>query len=553
MHLGWPCVCYCCVCCEVCCFMITKSQVQIRSLLLVVGLELFLLVPSCLQGQVDSGYKTADQYWADTGLGSKELESLLTDESCYSSQQTFLACVNSISTMAVRFSLVLNPEGQLRSLGSSDILDKETEKKELNKWIPIFHQEEVLPLNERHFSFQNLWKNLDENFAKPAGRSGLIASGINGFLSVYKDPHSYIMPMAMYDEVVANSESRSTSVGFVAKKVGENLVVRKVLEGSPAAAAGFRKGDEIIAINGDRASALLPVQISELFRMRSSYRLDFDVLRKSALGTERKRFVVLRSETSYASVNGRMLEGFSNVGLITIHKFAKGVCNQTRAEIQKLMVQNMRGLMLDLRDNPGGQVEEAACISNLFLERGTFLFETRYMDPSKVSDHYVADSDITYRGPLVVLINSGSASASEIVAGVLKDQGRAKLVGERSFGKGSFQDGKVWGANSKIALFETQGLYYFASGWTPQLVGLEPDIKVNFASSDDQREAELYLNPITPLEVWGGPQSLSWLTEKACDLDAAIDTSLSAEDPQMQKAQALLSCGELKHDRHGSL
>jgi carboxyl-terminal processing protease len=154
-----------------------------------------------------------------------------------------------------------------------------------------------------------------------------------------------------------------------------------------------------------------------------------------------------------------------------------------------------------------------------------------------------------------VLINSGSASASEIVAGALKDQGRAKLIGEKTFGKGSFQDGRIWGPNGKIALFQTEGLYYFPSGWTPQLVGLEPDIVVDFNNTENSREQELFFNPIMPMDNWGGPQALSWLTERDCDVDSTIlrlDVVTEA-DPQMKKAQAWLACDGEKNGRNGSL
>jgi carboxyl-terminal processing protease len=237
--------------------------------------------------------------------------------------------------------------------------------------------------------------------------------------------------------------------------------------------------------------------------------------------------------------------------LLTIHKFSKDTCVLARQHVIGLMEQNIQGMLLDLRDNPGGQVEEAACVANLFLPRGTFLFETRYLEITRTSDRYVAEKDLLYKGPLAVLINSGSASASEIVAGVLRDQNRAKLVGERSYGKGSFQDGKIWGPNPKIALFETEGLYYFPSGWTPQLVGLQPDVQVNFNLAENVREEDLFLNPLVPVDSWTGPQTLSWLNEKQCESNP-FDGTTVVDDPQVEKAQALLSCGE-KNGRNGSL
>ncbi|MEZ0390645.1 MAG: S41 family peptidase, partial [Pseudobdellovibrionaceae bacterium] len=471
--------------------------------LLLLNLEILLLAPMCVPQKIDHGVKSADQYWKETGLGSKELEALLAPESCQISEQGFLACVNAIGQMAEKYRRVLDPSGNFRELNLQDIEDRSSEKKDLSRWASRFESlKEKIP-------FLELWRELDENLIQPDERATIIAIGINGFLSVFKDPHTYIMPLAMYEEVIANSENRNTNAGFVARRQKSELVVRKVLEGSSAAKAGVKKGDRIISLNGEKVSDLLPSQINEILKMRNSDRLALEVTRQS----KKKYLEILKSENIYPSVSSRMV---NELGLVTIHKFSKNVCEMTRQQIISLKEQAARGVLFDLRDNPGGQVEEAACVINLFVDKGTLMFETRYLDASRPSDPYVADKDPIYKGPLAVLINSGSASASEIVAGSLRDLNRAKLIGERSFGKGSFQDGRIWGPNPKIALFETEGLYYFPSGWTPQLVGLQPDVQVNFNSSDQVREDELFLNPLVPIDSWVGPQSLTWLTEREC-------------------------------------
>ncbi len=521
--------------------------------ILILNLEIVLLVPSCVQQKTDRGLKTSDQYWAETGLGTGELESLLADRSCYSGQQSFLACVNAVQQMAERFNLTLGSDGELVPIQIKDIADRVSEKKELSKWLPHFQKEEVSPT----FSFMELWHQINTRFIKGPERSSVIAAGINGFLSVYKDPHTYLMPLAMYEEVVSNSESRNTNVGFVARRNNDGLLIRKVYEGSPAEKAGLAKGDRVLAINGKKVAEILPSKVSDLLKMRYSERIGFQIERKTNSGLIKKFVEVMKTEMAYPSVIAKVIEGPQRIGLLTIHKFSKNVCALTKNKITELREQNVRGIMMDLRDNPGGQVDEAACIANLFLDKGIPIFETRYLNLSKPSDKYVTENDAFYKGPLAVLINSGSASASEIVAGVLRDQGRTKLIGEKSFGKGSFQDGRVWGPNAKIALFQTEGLYYFASGWTPQLIGLEPDIAVRFNDADNAREQELFFNPIMPSDNWVGPQSLSWLTEKECGDDLLVGEAFAAtasadNDPQMRKAQAWLSCG-VKHDHHGSL
>jgi carboxyl-terminal processing protease len=521
---------------------------RVGKALLLFNLQILLLAPNCMQQKMDRGFKSTDQYWAETGLGSTELETLLEDANCRLDESSFLACVNAVGQMAERYNQAVLFDGTLRMMTTEDVENRLSEKKELARWSPKFDD-----LREK-ISFLQIWKELDTKFVRPTERSTIVAVGINGFLSLFKDPHTYIMPLAMYEEVVANSEARNASAGMIARRVEGELIVRKVYEGSSADKAGIKKGDHIVAINGQMVSTLAASKISDVLKMRGMERANISVVRKD----QNMNFEMFRSEAIFPSVASKLIESSHRAGLITIHKFAKDVCVAVRQKLIDFKQEGVQGILLDLRDNPGGQVEEAACIANLFLDKGTFLFETRYLDASKPSDRYIAENDKIYNGPLAILINSGSASASEIVAGALRDQGRAKLVGERSFGKGSFQDGRVWGANSKIALFETEGFYYFPSGWTPQLVGLQPDVQVNFNLSDGLREEESFMNPLVPVDSWSGPQSLSWLTERECDLDMQDVTTFSssfammADDPQLQKAQALISCGA-RNDRNGSL
>ena len=522
---------------------------RVGKALLLFNLQILLLAPNCMQQKMDRGFKSTDQYWAETGLGSHELETLLEDANCRTDEQSFLACVNAVGQMAERYNQTVLFDGTLRTMTAEDVENRLTEKKELARWSPQFAE------IRESISFMKVWRELDAKFVKPAERSTIIATGINGFLSIFKDPHTYIMPLAMYEEVVANSEARNASAGMVARRTDGELIVRKVYEGSSADKAGIRKGDRIVAVNGQKVSTLAASKISDVLKMRGMERVNLSVERKG----QNMNFEMFRSENVFPSVASKLIDGAHKAGLITIHKFSKDVCMAVRQKLIDFKQEGVQGILMDLRDNPGGQVEEAACIANLFVEKGTFLFETRYLDASKPSDRYIAENDKIYGGPLAILINSGSASASEIVAGSLRDQGRAKLVGERSFGKGSFQDGRIWGANAKIALFETEGFYYFPSGWTPQLVGLQPDVQVNFNLSDGMREEESFMNPLIPVDSWSGPQSLSWLTEKECDLDVSdlgstftSSFAMMADDPQLQKAQALISCGA-RNDRNGSL
>lgn len=515
--------------------------------LLVLALYFVLVVPTCAPPRADRGVKTADQYWLESGLDSSELEILLSPANCFRDHRHFLGCVNALSAMAERYQLVLEKDGRLVRMSPEKIESRLTEKRELSEWESRFQTEEISP----DFSFMAIWRELDSRHVAPEERAAVIASGINAYLSVTRDPHSYILPLAMYEEVLSRSDARAMHLGFTSKRVKGGAYVRKVFAGSPAAVAGLRRGDRILEVNGQEVTGLRPSQFSDMLRVRTGDRIRLRISRLEKGARVAKYVEILKTDAVFPNVMSKRLPGNRGAGLVTLHKFARGTCADVRREIVSLKEEGLQGLILDLRDNPGGQVEEAACVLNLFVEKGRLLFETRYLDQSKPSERYISEKAPEFRGPLSILINGGSASAAEIVAGSLKDMGRATLVGERSFGKGTFQDGRLWAPNPRIAIFETEGLYYFPSGWTSQIVGLEPDVRVSAAEDETLREEDLYYHPIRPSDLWLGPQGLAWMTESACPSENA----LLEEDPQIEKAWALMNCesGSAAHDRHGNL
>ncbi len=442
--------------------------------------------------------------------------------------------------------MVFGTDGFFHEISNAEVAHRLNEKTELKLWE---YDQNVYA--KKLISFVTVWESFEKILIKRGEENGVIAAAINGYLSVNRDPHTYILPLKMYEEVVAAKESRQISLGFIVKREVKYLLVRKVFEGSPVYLAGIRQGDRIVKLNDHDVEGLLPSKVTDILRLRQDNRLAITIQRNGL----KKYFEVLKSEVIYPSVVGRMMNNTSQAGLLTIHRFSKETCSLAREQIMKFIEQGARGLVLDLRDNPGGQVDEAACVVNLFIERGIKMFETRYFRSNRTPDIYISERDPIYKGSIAVLVNSGSASASEIVAGALKDLRRATLVGEKTFGKGSFQDGKYWSANSKVAFFETEGLYYFPSGWTPQLVGIDPDIKIEFNNVDHQREADIYSRPLLPkTKVAFLP--LDFISNQPCDVELKeaelASQSEQNEDPQSLRAQALLSCGA-RYGNNGSL
>lgn len=483
--------------------------------------------------------KNLETYWAETDLNEYDFVKFLADDNCLKAERQFMACVNAISSVAEKLKLKMTPSGEFAPLSAADIDDRLTEKSELAFWKSVYREQG----GNAPYSFLVLWLRLKDRMDRPERLNGLLATGINAYLSVAKDPHTYIVPLAYYEEVLSQSETRSAHLGFVARRVRGGALVRKVFTDSPAARSGLRKGDRILELNGEDVAKLHVADFNELIRGQGGAgRLRLKVRRQVGSASVIKHLEILRGETQFVAVESRLLEQDARVGLLTIHKFARETCQGVRKHLVGLIEQGIEGLVLDLRDNPGGQVDEAACVAGLFLEPGSLVFQTKYLDPTKKGEVYWAEGPQLYDGPVATLINSGSASAAEIVAGALKDLGRTTLIGERSFGKGSFQDGILWRQHTKIALFQTQGFYYFASGWTPQIVGLQPDVPAGLTerdAADALREEDLYLVPLRPMDLWTGPQGLAWLSGTKC-----LSPGLNGldEDAQIQKATDWVRC-----------
>lgn len=532
-----------------CLWTVKTSRLPRICLLLLVGLT-FLPAKNPFEGPLLSppvNNKTLEEYWNETDLDASELEVQLRTDNCSRSQRHFLACVNAVSSIAEKMGFVFLQDGNIRRMTAEDMDLRLTEREDLKRWAELNKEPEQF----RKFNFIAIWDRLRNSLPETDKINAYVAAGINGYLSIAEDPHSYIMPLQYFEEVASRSESKAFQLGFVARRVHGGALVRKVFSNSPASRGGLKKGDRILRLNGLEVSRLHPSIYSDLIRGLVGERLLVE-LERNENGKKTNHFVELRREEfQMTSVESRMLPGDHGIGILTIHKFAHETCLQARVQLIGLMEQSVRGLLLDLRDNPGGQVDEAACVLNLFLAKDTLLFETRYLDATRTGELYVADRNQIYDGPMAVLINGGSASASEIVAGSIKDHARGILVGERSFGKGSFQDGGLWRRQSQIAFFQTQGFYYFPSGWTPQLVGLQPDIPVNTVSSDSFREEDLYLVPLRPRDLWNGPQTLAWLHQARCGNRPLSLVSL--DDPQIEKAEEWIQCNAETLSRNGGI
>lgn len=477
--------------------------------------------------------KSAERYWSDTGLNADALEDLLQDQTCASSERYFLACANSILTIAGRYDLALNFKGELVSADHHSKMDLPTEKKQLEPWKKYFseHTAEAMKI-----SFLSAWKELQKKHIEDRQNAMMIGLALNGFISVFRDPHTYFMPVSQFKEVVSKADNQSTSLGIILGHAKGSYVIRKVTEGSPAKRAGLQRGDVLVSVNGEEVQGLVQGRVSDLLRGDVG---EVSIVKVSRDGNS-MRFKMRRMEVVIPTVSVRVIEGIKPIAVVGINKFAKGTCEKTKEALQLADKAQVRGLLLDLRDNPGGQMEEAACVTGLFVGADKRIFEIRYLDPSKKAEVYYGGEEKAFDKPVAVLINAASASAAEIVAGALKDLNRAVLVGERTFGKGSFQEGEYWSQNKKIALFETKGFYYLPSGRSPQMKGLDPDVAVKFDEISVIREAEQFMNPLVAPERAIKDSNLVYSRAECLDMEEERST----DDVQLMTAKQVLFCGK---------
>lgn len=349
-----------------------------------------------------------------------------------------------------------------------------------------------LPLNEIR-TFVDIFDRIKKAYVEEVEDATLLNNAIKGMLSEL-DPHSaYLEPQAYSDLQI----STSGEFGGLGIEVGmeEGLVkVITPIDDTPAQQAGILTGDIIIKIDQAPVKGLSLNEAVELMRGKPGTDIKLDVLRESsALPLE---FTLTRAVIQVQSVKARIIEpGFGYIRLTQFQQHSGKDMIQKITALQTKEKTPLSGLVLDLRNNPGGVLQAAVEIADAFLEKGLLVY-TQGRLPNSELRFNAQPGDVVNGLPIVVLINGGSASASEIVAGALQDHNRAIIMGTPSFGKGSVQT--VLPLNNERALKLTTARYYTPSGRSIQATGITPDIQVENArltpiknTADSIHEADL--------------------------------------------------------------
>ncbi|MCP3943555.1 MAG: S41 family peptidase [Desulfobacteraceae bacterium] len=323
--------------------------------------------------------------------------------------------------------------------------------------------------------FTEVLEELEKNYVDKVDADTLIHNAIKGMVGNL-DPHSSFMPPEAFDDLQDDTKGEFSGIGIVITMKEGILTVVSPIEGTPAYKAGIKAGDIIIKIDGlSTKDMALWEAVGKMRGPRHKETLITVVRRGDAAPLE---FLLKRDMIPMTSVRSAVLK--PGYGYIRITNFRMNTLDDMEKHLKKFETKDggLKGLIIDLRDNPGGLLDQAIKVSDLFLDHGSIVsIKGRLEENTQVFDAHPDKEDRNY--PVVVLINGGSASASEIVAGALQDHSRALILGTASFGKGSVQT--VHPLKDGFGIKYTIARYYTPNGRSIQAKGIQPDIEVPFA------------------------------------------------------------------------
>ncbi len=337
--------------------------------------------------------------------------------------------------------------------------------------------------------FSDAFSIVQNEYVEEVSSEKLVSGALRGLMDQL-DPHSQFMPPDIYRNLKVETEGHFGGLGIVIG-LDDNKVLTVVspIDGTPAARAGVITGDKIIKIDGESSYGLVLEEAVRKLRGPKGSKVTITILRlhedHEEKGAEELEFTLTRDEINIPSVVSRMEDG--EIGYVRLVEFSERTAKDLEKKLKELQEEGARSFVLDLRNNPGGLLNVAAEVSDKFLKKGRLIVYTE----SRNSDQDMRfssrrDPIIDPDAPVVVLVNRGSASASEIVAGALMDWRRAVVLGEKTFGKGSVQS--IIPLSDGSALRLTTAKYLTPEGHSISGVGIEPDIEVKV---DDEKFHQL--------------------------------------------------------------
>ncbi|MEM8752255.1 MAG: S41 family peptidase [Pseudomonadota bacterium] len=389
--------------------------------------------------------------------------------------------------------------------------------------------------------FGDIFERVRSQYVEEVDEGELIENAINGMLASL-DPHSSYLPPKGFEDMRVQTKGEFGGLGIEVTMEDGFVKVVAPIDETPAAEAGLQAGDYITHLDGESVLGLTLSDAVERMRGKVGEDIVITIVRE---GEEEPFDVTLTRATIKIQAVRARTEG--DVGVIRITTFNEQTYENLVKGIEKVTeeigAEKVKGYVIDLRNNPGGLLNQAIAVSDAFLEKGEIV-STRGRDPEDSERHNAQSGDLTGGKPLVVLINGGSASASEIVAGALQDHRRAIILGAKSFGKGSVQT--IMPLSGQGAMRLTTARYYTPSGRSIQALGIEPDILVEQrAINIDDEEENALTRRRSEADLRGSLQNL--LTEEEIEMleeeraRHEATAKLRGEDLQLAYALDLLT------------
>jgi carboxyl-terminal processing protease len=399
-------------------------------------------------------------------------------------------------------------------------------------------------------TFSEVLTQVQKSYVDETKVKDLVQGAIRGMLSTL-DPHSAYMTADMYKEMQVETKGEFGGVGIQIGVKENRLAVIAPIEGTPAHRAGVKAGDFITKVNDETTKDLTLMDAVQKMRGPKGSKVNLTIQREGV--PEALQFTLVRDTIKIESVKSKVLD---NIGYVRLTQFQESTGRDLSKVLKQFKEQKLQSTILDLRNNPGGLLTSAVEVSEQFLPSGKLVVYTKGRESKK--DEWVSKGkDQMDDSPMIILVNEGSASASEIVAGALQDYGRAVIVGTTSFGKGSVQTILPLGDGSGLRL--TTAKYYTPKGRSIQSTGITPDIvvksqppttvaKAGEAKSGEkegeqkQPKSAVVPGKDQPAQTGKGQEEgalKNGTTPQASPVDVSGDPSLE-QDVQLQKAVEML-------------
>lgn len=326
-------------------------------------------------------------------------------------------------------------------------------------WLPGVLRGAFVSKTADERQVQNVLDLISKNYYRPVNTNALLNDGLEGAVASLHDPYSHYYPPALYQSFQAETNPQVTGIGVSVdpQPVDGGVEIEEVFQDSPAARAGLQHGDVITTVDGKSLAGLSVDASAKLIQGKAGTTVKLTIKRGKRtfpVALKRANVVVPVASSKLIDYHG------VHLGYLQFTSFTQNSAAELRGQVEKMQSAGAQGLILDLRDNGGGLLEQAIGVASIFIPSGTIVTTRGRNQPTTV---YTAQGDATAPDiPLVVLVNRGTASSAEIVTGALKDRGRAKVVGTRTYGKGVFQ--QIQPLSGGGALDITVGEYFTPNG-----------------------------------------------------------------------------------------